>query len=439
MATAPAIDPILTALRAQQPGYQEGWGAPEHSGWQDEQRSWKESCYLGDWSFLMDLEVRGPDALKLFSDHTVNSYASFPTGRAKHAIYCSEAGKVIVEGVLMRMDDNCFRIQSGPAVFTDFLASRGGYDVTTSEISTFQLQVSGPSALAVCQKVTGEDLTDIGFMRFREVTIAGKRCYALRQGMAGEIGFEFHGDLSDRDSVSDAIMAAGAPHGIRRLGRRTAMINHLEAAFPTGLWHYVPDMFGKEVEGFAEWSGAKWAHAFTTPPALRGSFEGRSVRDYLLSPYEMGWGHCVRFDHEFTGRAALVHEAASGEGKRRVTLSYDPADLVDIYASLFEEGEEPFDHMDMPHPQRWVMWADAVMEDGKTVGIASSPGYSLWFRKMLALAFVDAGQAEPGTRVEVLWGQPGSRQRMIGATVCPAPFKTDRRRDSLTTTIPFQA
>jgi len=425
-----ANDPILAALRAQQAGYQAGWGGPEYTDWLDEQLSWKTDCYLGDWSFLMDLEVKGADALRLFSDHTVNSYASFPIGRAKHAIFCSDEGKVIVEGVLMRMDEETYRIQSGPAVFADFLIAHSEYNVTSREINSFQIQVSGPAALAVCEAVTGEPLGDIRFMHFRSLKIAGKRVYALRQGMAGEIGFEFHGDAADKLEGEAAILAAGAPFGMRRLGRRTAMINHLEAAFPTGLWHYTPDMFGRAVEGFAQWAQSKWAHAFTTPPALRGSFEGQSIRDYLLSPFELGWGHCVRFDHDFTGRAALEAEVTGGKSKCRVTLEYDPADLIAIYASLFDETQAPFDYLDIPHPQQWVIWADEVLSGSGPVGIASSPGYSAFFRKVLALAFVEPSHAVPGTRLEVLWGTPGGRRRPIGATVAPAPFKIDRRRDT---------
>jgi len=421
---------ILAVLRSTIPGYQAGWGGPEYSGWQDEQLSWKTDCYVGDWSFLMDLEVRGPDALRLFRDTCTNSFENFAIGQAKHIIQCNDDGKVIVEGVLMRMAEDLYRVQSGPAVYNDFLLSKGGYDAVAREIRTFQLQVSGPKALQVCEAITGETLTGISFMHFREVTIAGKRVYALRQGMAGEIGFELHGDEADKDIVRDALLAVGAPFGIRQLGKRTAMINHLEAAFPTGLWHYMPDMFGPRCAGFPEFIGKRWQHAFNTPPALRGSFEGASVNDYMMSPYDLGWGKSVKFDHDFVGRAALEREKAAGTSKQRVTLAFDSTDVVDIYASLFEEGE-PYDYLDIPHPQRWVIWADAVMKDGRTIGISSSPGYSFYFRKVLTLAFIEPAFAIPGTQVEVLWGSPGSRQKRIRATVHPAPYKKDNRRVDL--------
>src|SRR6516165_4598475 len=75
------------------------WGQPEYTDWIDESMSWKETCYIGDWSFLWERRFRGRDALRLFSDLTVNSFANFAIGQAKHAIHCNADGKVIHEGI----------------------------------------------------------------------------------------------------------------------------------------------------------------------------------------------------------------------------------------------------------------------------------------------------------------------------------------------------
>lgn len=423
------MNEIVEFLRQAPDAYHPGWGGPEYSGWQDEQMSWKTSCYLGDWSFLWDAEFSGAEALKLFSDTGVNSVETFAIGQAKHLVQCLENGKVVAEGVLMRMSEDVFRTQSSTAFWSAFIAEKQGYDLNWRPIDTFQLQVSGPNALALCEALTGESLTDIKFMHFREVRIAGVRCQAVRQGMAGEVGFELHGDGADKPAVVAAILAAGEPYGIRRLGRRTAMINHLEASFPTGMWHYLNHAFTPLAEGYGEFIAAHF-DTHGVGPKLKGSFESDNIDDYTFSPYELGWGKSVKFDHEFIGRAALEAEAAVGTYRRRVTLEYDPADLIEIYASLFEEGE-PYRFVDMPHPQRWGAWADAVEQDGKPAGIASMPGYSFYFRKMLALAFVDPEVAAPGSRVEVVWGDPGTRQKRIGATVAPAPYKKDKRRTDL--------
>lgn len=421
---------IVSFLRNTTPGYHHGWGGPEYTSWQDEQLSWKHSCYIGDWSFLMDIEVSGPEALKHFRDTGVNGFSKFEIGQAKHLVQCSERGKVIGKGVLMRMADDVFRTQSTTAMWSSFLLLKGGWDATWRKIETFQFQVSGPTALQTCEAACGEALADIPFMHFRKISIAGAEVYALRQGMAGEIGFEFHGDVADAAKVHAAISAAGEPFGIRRLGHRTAMINHLEAAFPTGLWHYIPDMFAPEAQGFFEHTGT-YFDTMDIRPSLRGSLEADDITAYLRSPYELGWGKSVRFDHDFPGRAALECEAADPV-LERVTLEFNSDDVIEVYASLFRDGQ-PYAFFDIPHSPRWIAWADAVTDhDGNEIGISSIPGYSLHFRRVLTLAYVKPALAAPGTEVIVVWGDPGTLQKHIRATVHPAPYKTDARRDDLT-------
>ncbi|QQM53005.1 aminomethyltransferase family protein [Rhodococcus pyridinivorans] len=417
---------IVEFLRHASATYHPGWGGPEYTDWQDEQMSWKNTCYLGDWSFLWEVQVEGADAMRVFEKSSINSYAKFPVGSAKHLVQCNENGKVVGDGVLMRTGEQSFRTQSTTAFWTAWLIHNGNYDVTVTKPNRFQLQVSGPNALAVCEKVTGESLTDIKFMHFRTVQIASVDVDALRQGMAGEIGFEFHGDAAHVEAVREAILEAGQEYGIRRLGRRTAMINHLEAAFPTGGWHYLADMF---TPGFMEWMQQEF-DMLGLSGKIGGSFTSDNIEDYFLSPVELGWGKSIKFDHDFTGRAALEREVES-PSRVRVTLEFDKEDVIDIYSSLFDDGE-PYQFLDIPHQQRWVAWADTVRsEDGEEIGLSTVPGYSFFFRKVLTLSYIDPRYSEPGTRVQVVWGAPGTRQKLIGATVATAPYKKDNRRADL--------
>ena len=208
----------------------------------DEQLSWKESCYIGDWSFLRDLVFEGPKALKLFSDIAVNSFENFRICQGKHVIHCSEAGKVIAQGVLIRAGEQTFINQSLSTYYPEFMLKQGVYDATFHERKTFNYQVSGPRALQVMEKLAaGQKLREIKFMNVGPIRIKGRHVSALRQGMAGEIGFELQGPTEYADEVYAAVLEAGREFGIRRLGHRTAMINHLEGSYPTHAWHYFPD------------------------------------------------------------------------------------------------------------------------------------------------------------------------------------------------------
>ena len=129
-----------------------GWGASEYTNWIDEQMSWKRSCYLGDWSFLPALKIEGRDALKLLSDFTINTFERFDIGQAKHAIQCDQEGKVISEGILLRLGEAEFCIQSMPALYFGYRAAEGRYDVKVTYVDWFFYQIQGPKALELVEK-----------------------------------------------------------------------------------------------------------------------------------------------------------------------------------------------------------------------------------------------------------------------------------------------
>jgi vanillate/3-O-methylgallate O-demethylase len=56
----------------------------EFSNWRDEQAAWRKSAVLFDQSHhMVDIYIKGPDAIKLLSDLAINSFANFPVNRAK--------------------------------------------------------------------------------------------------------------------------------------------------------------------------------------------------------------------------------------------------------------------------------------------------------------------------------------------------------------------
>lgn len=416
----------LTTMRSAPEGYfNVRYGKPEYTSWMDESMSWKETCYIGDWSFLWERRFKGPDALKLLSAISVNSFAKFDIGQAKHVVHCDKSGKVIHEGILSRVDDEDFILFGRGGFWADYRLRKGKYNAISEPVDLFNFQVSGPNAVAVVEKAAGESVRNIGFMRFRKIRIDGHEIWALRQGMAGEIGFELQGPIKHRDDVYAAILNAGTQYGIRRLGARVATINHLEACFPTIVSDYLPAIFDDDMaEYLAEFDAAmpRFASTFN----IAGSFEADDVSAWYRSPVELGWTKNIKFDHDFIGRNALEEEVTNPKRTMR-TLVWNSDDVVDVYASLFKKGKA-YQFMDIPRDQRGFMYADKVISDGKTVGVATSRGYSYYFREMISLCTIDLSHSEIGTEVAVVWGEPGEPQKEIRARVAPAPYKKDNRR-----------
>jgi vanillate/3-O-methylgallate O-demethylase len=423
------MKPNPKSLRSTPIGYNEGkFGAPEYTDWLDESMSWKETCYIGDWSFLNERRFKGPDALRLFSDISVNSFEKFDIGQAKHVIHCHKSGKVILEGILSRLDHDEFMLFGRGTFYAEWMLKKGRYNAASEPDDLYNLQVSGPTALAVIEKAARQELRDVRFMRFRPIEIAGRTVWALRQGMAGEVGFELQGPINEKSAVYDAILDAGREYGIRRLGARTYRINHLEACFPTVLTDYLPAIFEEDMAEFLEIFNGSF------PPEqrnynLKGSFEADDISAWYRSPVDLGWAKNVKFDHDFIGREALQQEVATPKRTIR-TLVWNDEDVEDVYASFFRDGPT-YQYMEMPRDRRGFVWQDQVLCGGQKVGISTSRGYSYFFREMLSLCVVDLPYSDIGREVVVRWGDPGTPQKLIRAHVAHAPYKPDNRRADL--------
>ncbi|EMN5734189.1 aminomethyltransferase family protein [Pseudomonas aeruginosa] len=402
------------------------WGHPEYSDWLDESMSWKDNCYIGDWSFLWQRRYRGPDVLKLFSDTSINSFANFAIMQSKHVTHCNRDGKVIHEGILSRWGEDEYMLYGRGGFLMDFHLRKGNYNVTSEAVEGFNFQVAGPHAAALMEKLTGLVLRDVKFMHSQVVNIAGHEVYALRQGMSGEPGVELQGPAEHAAEVYAAVLEAGQAFDIRKLGGRAAFINHLEACFPTIVTDYLPAIFSEDMAEYrAEFEAGLPAFASTFNVA--GSFEADDISAWYRSPVELGWGRNIKFDHDFIGREALEREVAN---PRRVirTLVWNADDVLKVFASLFQKGEH-YAFMEMPRDQRGFMYADKVLVNGREVGVSTSRGYSYFFREMLSLCTLDVAHSEVGSEVSVIWGNPGEPQLAIRATVQPAPYKTDNRRN----------
>jgi glycine cleavage system aminomethyltransferase T len=406
----------------------------EFTGWVDESMSWKQTCYIGDWSPMSKLRLTGPDAVRFFSETAVNSFAKFAIGQAKHAVFCNANGHVMGEGILVREAEDSVYLTSGFAVpWCQFLLERGDYDVIAEDITTTMTlqQIQGPKSLELLEEVTGESLGDIRFMHLRTATIDGMKVDVLRQGMSGDIGYELHGAWDEGAAVYARIVEVGQKYGIRKLGGRTKMINHLEACFPTPTVDFVPAWFDTGVEDFLAWvQDRSWR-----PVDVFKKHSGSVVTDGRASqlfrtPVDLGWARNVKFDHSFIGDAAL--EPLVDAPPRTIrTLVWNPADVADVMRTLFDVDDTPLKPFEFPRGYLGDVAADRVLAGDREIGHATSRGYSYFFREMISLAVLDTDAAEIGTEVEVVWGDAGERQTRIRATVAAAPYKPDRRRTDL--------
>jgi glycine cleavage system aminomethyltransferase T len=415
-------------------------GVPaEFTNWRDEQRAWQETCVLFDQSHHMnDLAVEGPDALKLLSHLAVNSFDGFVGDRAKHFVPCSPEGYVIGDVILFALGDNRFNLVGrAPALnWVTYQAETGGYDVavdldprtalrTDGRRRFYRFQVQGPNAMQVIEKVLGAPPPELGFFHTTTVTLAGKRASALRHGMVGQPGWELFGSWDDVEAVREALLTAGEELGLRQAGARAYSSNTLESGWiPSPL----PAVYsGEKMRTYREWLPA---NGYEGSASIGGSFVSDDIEEYYFTPWDLGYGSYVRFDHDFVGREAL-QELAAADHRRKITLALDDVDVTRTIGMMLGNGDRA-KFLDWPSAVYSMHPYDRVTVDGETVGVSTWIGYSWNEGKMLTLAVLDAGYAEPGTEVTLVWGEEDGGtakptvephvQVEIGAVVSPVPY-----------------
>ena len=149
----------------------------------------------------------------------------------------------------------------------------------------------------------------------------------------------------------------------------------------------------------------------------------------------MGWNTTVRLNHEFAGRKALETELASPR-RTVATLRWNADDVLDIYRSLFQPGEE-YRTLDLPTTPPWshgmTGHADHLLKDGNKVGYSSGTIYSYHYREVLSMACIDLNHSKIGTEVVVQWGDHGRRIKNVRATVERFPYLTEGRNSDVDT------
>ena len=263
------------------------------------------------------------------------------------------------------------------------------------------------------------------------MTIDGTTVRTLRHGMAGAPGLEIWGPYADHDRIWTAIVEAGAEFGLVPVGSRAYPSNTLESGWiPSPL----PAIYtGEEERGYREWLPADGYEATGT---LAGSFVSENIEDYYLTPWELGYGNFVKFDHDFIGRDALEKIDPASQ-RKKVTLAWDAEDLGKVWTSLLNVDGPNYKFFDLPLANYGSANYDSVVdEDGTVVGYSMFTGYSANERRGLSLATVDPDVPE-GTELKVVWGEPNGgttkasvephEQVEVRAVVSPVPYSTVAR------------
>lgn len=417
--------------------------AAEFSNWRSEQWAWQHSAVLFDQTHhMVNLYLRGKDAIKLLSDTAINSLQGFAVNRAKQYVPTTPYGHVIGDGIIFHLaPEELVYVGRAPAAnWLRFHASAGGYDVAVEHDdrspmrpmgkpvsrTVWRFQIQGPKAWAVIEKLHGGPLEQLKFFHMSTMKIAGRTVRTLRHGMSGAPGLEIWGPYAEQEEIRAAILDAGREFGLVPCGSRAYPSNTLESGWiPSPL----PAIYsGDKLKAYRQWLVPD---SYEATGSIGGSFVSDRIDDYYLNPWELGYGSFIRFDHEFHGREALAGMKPEDQ-RKKVTLAWNPDDMAKIVASLFNPDGEQYKFFDVPLANYASSNYDRVIDGGgRTVGLSMFTGYSYNEKQALSLAII-RHDIPIGTELRVVWGEEGGgtakttvephQQIEVRAIVSPIPY-----------------
>ena len=198
---------------------------------------------LLDASTLGKIIVKGPDAGKFLDMLYTNVMSNLGVGKCRYGLMCTEAGFLTDDGVVIRLDEEtwlCHTTTGGAerihAHMEDWLQCEWwDWQVYTANVTEqyAQVAVAGPKARKVLEKLGGMDVSAeaMPFMTFKDGTLGGLPVRVHRISFSGELSYEIAVPAGHGLALWEALMAAGAEHGIVAYGTEAMHVMRAEKGF----------------------------------------------------------------------------------------------------------------------------------------------------------------------------------------------------------------
>ena len=302
-----------------------------------------------DVSTLGGLDVRGPDAAEFMNRMYTFAYLKQPVGRSRYVLMTDLGGVVVDDGVACRIHEDHFYVTATTSgvdnVYREMLWYNAQWrlkvDVTNVTAALAGVNIAGPNCRPVLETLCDDvDLSPEGFpyMGVREGRVAGIPTIFLRVGFVGELGYELHVPASQGEALWDALMEAGAAHGIRPFGVEAQRLLRLEKG------HI---LIGQDTDG-------------------------------LTTPHEADMAWALAKKKPFHVGIRSVRMQAAKELTRKLVGFEMPGVGV----------EQPKE-------------CHLVIRQGEITGRVTSVAYSPNLDRIVGMAYVAPDQSEPGTQIEI--------------------------------------
>ena len=296
---------------------------------------------FGDFAAERQVEVSGPDAFDFIKYINPRNLSKCDIGDCKYIVLTDSNGCIINDACLIRLEDDKFWVSPGDGdvlLWLQGVAMHSGMNVNICEPDVSPLQISGPKAGRLIQKLFAGEHDNLGYYKAKETSLENIPMVIARTGWSGELSYELY--LQDRklgNSLFELVYEAAkefngnviAPNNIRTI--------------EGGLLSYGSD-FGRE-----------------------------------HNPFTIGLDRLVDVDQDidFIGKEALKKIKENGTTSKLIGVEMD-GDPIDKVPEHF--------------------WTVLNLE-GKKIGRLSRCIYSPRLKKNIGLAIVDSHATEEGNKV----------------------------------------
>ena len=350
----------------------------------------RNAAALIDISPLYKYMVEGKDATKLVNRVITRDIHKVKPGQVIYCCWCDEQGHVIDDGTITRLDENKYRWTAADPSLRWFRQNGLNMDVRIDDISesVAALALQGPTSGRLLKAAAEADVANLKYFRVTSGKIAGVPVDISRTGYTGDLGYEIWAPWNDAVKVWDALMQHGCQFDIHAAGMLALDVARIEAGLLLIEVDYI-----------------------SSKKAL--------IPEQKYSPYELGFGKMVHLDKQnFVGKSALVEQQKRGLPRQLVGLEMDWVEIEQRYEKFGLTPAAPAQASRVHVP---------VYQGGKQVGKATSTTWSPLLKKMIALASIETGHAQPGTKLQMEITIEAVRQK-VTATVAKAPFFNPERK-----------
>ncbi len=178
-----------------------------------------ENVQIWDVSCERQVEVVGPDALKLVELITPRDISKCKIGQCVYAPLVDERGAIINDPIIIKLAEDRFWVSiadSGVLLWLKGIVYGRGYDVNVFEPDVSPLAIQGPKSDDLLADMLGDHVRDIKYFWFIEEKMADTDVIIARSGWGGQGGYEIYlQDSSKGLALWDAVWEAGQKYHVR--------------------------------------------------------------------------------------------------------------------------------------------------------------------------------------------------------------------------------